>query len=275
MWWLYVRNRIAAIMFIAATIMLIPPLALVVRQIAWTPVAERYLYLPASFCAVGMAALLSTEVNKYRNTVIALMLFILSAHAVISLQRTLLWKDKLAFFQDAIAKSPGFGSLYNDLGGVFLRQKEFEKASEAYAMADRLNNRESMRMLIKANMMLVQLAQENYGGVREMFFRLFKDKREASADSLEILYQADSRRMKQLTGEEKSLLATDLLETLAILYQKRRDPFSLYRSGQVALTVGDKSGAAVFFGRAYRDAPLDAHYKLAAKTYLQRLESVQ
>ncbi|GFE58467.1 glycosyltransferase family 39 protein [Geobacter sp. AOG1] len=275
LWWLYARKRVAATLFISATIMLIPPLALAIRHIAWTPVAERYLYLPAAFCAIGLACILARGVKKYGNRVIILLLLILCGYAVVSVQRTLLWNDKEAFYQDAIAKSPGFGSLYNDLGGVFLRKHEFEKASEAFAMADRLNKRESMRLLIKANMMLVLLAQENYEGVRETFFHLFKDKREASADALEILYRADSRRMNQLSGKDKSFMATDLLETLDVLYNKRCDPFWLYRSGQMAVIVGDESRAATYFRRAYSDAPLGAHYKQAAKTYLQRLESAQ
>jgi len=58
----------------------------------------------------------------------------------------------VAFFEDAIKKSPGFGSLYNELGVLELQRGKVEEAEQHFIAAERLNRRESMRMLIKANL---------------------------------------------------------------------------------------------------------------------------
>jgi tetratricopeptide (TPR) repeat protein len=188
------------------------------------------------------------------------------------MQRTLLWKDKLAFYRDAVAKSPEFGSVYNELGGLLLQNGEADKAADAFAAADRLNKRPAMKMLIKANLMASLLARGRQTEARSYFFELFKDKKGASADFLELLYLADSKRLSAISGVERDALAGDLLETLDLLNQRRPDPFWLYRSGQISLLLNDKTRSADLFRRAYSTAPPDAHYRSAAKTYLQRLE---
>jgi tetratricopeptide (TPR) repeat protein len=203
------------------------------------------------------------------------MLLVLSGFAFISMQRTMLWNDKLTFMQDAVAKSPGFGSLYNELGGILLQRGETDRAADAFATADKLNKRSSMHLLIKANLLGVQFVKGNYSGVRAMFFQVFKDKKEAPADFLELLQKADSRRMATLSGKDKILLAKDLLETLDLLNQKRYDPFWLYRSGQLSLIIGDEAKAADFFSRSYKAAPADAHYRKAAEIYLHKFGSIQ
>ncbi|GFO64377.1 glycosyltransferase family 39 protein [Geomonas paludis] len=268
---LFLRRRLTAALFASALLVLLPAVLVAVRQVAWTPIAERYLYLPSAFFALGIASLATERLKPLRTVLVAVLVPLLLFFAVASLQRTLLWRDKIAFCQDAISKSPGFGTLYNDLGVVLLQQKRFDQAAKAFAIADRLNQRESMRMLIKANLMSVAFTQEDYLGVRRQFFRLFKEKKEAGAEFLELLQRADGRRLPALHGAVKVALARDILETLDLLNQKRYDPYWLYRSGQLSLEIGDKARALDYFNRAYRAAPPDAHYVKSTELYLRKL----
>lgn len=190
----------------------------------------------------------------------------------VSFQRNTLWSDKRAFFQDAVAKSPEFGSVYNELGGILLLDGQNAKAAEAFAAADRLNKRHSIKMLIKYNIMATMVAEGSLVGARDYFFRLFGDKNAASVEFLELLYAVDTKRLDTLEKDEKVVLAYDLLKTLALLYQKKPDPFWLYRSGQISLITENTNEAAYFFRKAYSAAPSDAHYRGAAKTYFLRLE---
>src|SRR6185369_17412285 len=111
-----------------------------------------------------------------------------------------------------------------------------------------------------------------YAEARTFFFQLFKRKQDAPVDLLVLLCNADSIRLDSLDRTEKVSLAHDLLETIGIIYQRQPDPFWLYRSGQISLLIGDDARTADFFRRAYSAAPVDAHYRGAAKMYYQRLE---
>ena len=269
--WLLVRRLPAGVFFASAALLVMPAVLVAVIQIAWTPIAERYLYLPSAYFAVGVSIWIRSSWNQPRVAAIVLILFLLAGCAFISLQRTMLWNNKLSFFQDAIAKSPGFGSLYNELGGIYLQRDELDKADDAFAAADSLNKRDSMRFVIKKNMLGVQCAKGDYLGVRESFFQMFKEKKEAPAAFLELLQKADNRRLSTLSGADKVLLAKDLLETLDLLNQKRYDPFWFYRSGQLWLMLEDDAKALEFFSRSYTLAPADAHYKKGAEIYLRNL----
>ena len=273
--WLWFGQRRTAALFGAALLLLLPPLLLVIKPIAWTPVAERYLYLPSAFVALGgLLFCRATALRTYRTAMASLLLLVLASHALLAHQRTVLWGDKPAFFEDAIRKSPEFGSLYNTQGGILLRQHRYDEALAAFLQADRLNRRESMRLLIKANIMLTKLSQEDYAGARQLFSQQFVRKQDASADFLELLYKTDSKRMGSLTDPQRQNVALDLLETLDLLHQKRPDPFWRYRSGQVALAIGDRCRAVEFFQSAYAAAAADAHYNGAAKIYLEKLGQV-
>ncbi|MBJ6751445.1 tetratricopeptide repeat protein [Geomonas anaerohicana] len=272
--WLFVRRRVAAAWFAAALLMVLPAVLVAVNQVAWTPYAERYLYLPCACSAVAVAPLVPMRLQASRPLLWALLGVLVLSCSAVDLKRTLLWQDKPAFFEEAVRRSPGFGSVYNELGGQLLQHDRVPEAAEAFATAQRFNKRESMRLLIKANLLGVAFAREDYLGVRTQFFQTFKTKQEANADFLELLQKADSRRLTTLSGEKKVALTLDILETLDLLGKKRYDPFWFYRSGQLCLAIGDKARAAEFFSRAYRLAPADSHYRQPAALYLRKLGSV-
>ncbi|MDD2542216.1 MAG: hypothetical protein PHH28_14410, partial [Desulfuromonadaceae bacterium] len=272
LWWLFRCYRLSGILFTSAALLMLPAILVAVKQVAWTPFAERYLYLSTAFIALGLVGLCEIWQQKYPVVLQTFLVLLLCGSALCSFQRNLLWDDKLAFFQDAVAKSPEFGSAYYSLGGELIQKGKIDQAALAFATAERLNQRDSMRYPIKLSIMGTMLAKGNYLEARTYFFQLFKKKQAAPVDFLEILYIADGKRLESIKKERKVQLANDLLETLGLLYLKKPDPFWLYRSGQIALVAGKGVEAADFFRSAYIAAPMDAHYKAAAKTYYQKLE---
>lgn len=272
LWLLYRRYQIPGVILVSAVILIIPATLVAVKQITWTPFAERYLYLSTAFLALGFVGFAETWIRRYPVVLLTFIVLLLCGFGLGSYQRILLWNDKILFFQDAVAKSPEFGSVYFSLGGELMQKGQFDRAEIAFATADRLNQRASMRYPIKLAVMGVMLAKGEFLEARNYFFQVFKIKKDASADFLEQLYKADGMRLGFIDSKAKVLLAHDLLETLDLLNQKKPDPFWLYRSGQISLEIGDKSKAADFFSRSYSAAPVDAHYRSAAKTYLQKLE---
>lgn len=273
LWWVCRRYRLSGVLFTSAALLLLPAILVAVKQIAWTPFAERYLYLPTAFLALGLVGIAEAWQKKYQSAIVISTVVLLCGSALGSFQRNLLWKDSLSFFQDAVAKSPEFGSVYYSLGGELIKNGEIDRAVEAFAAADRLNQRVSMRYPIKASIMGTMLSKGELIEARAYFFQLFIKKLDAPANFIELLYKADNKRLETIEKEGKVLLANDLLETLDILYLKNQDPFWLYRSGQISLVIGNTNKAADFFNRAYLSAPVDAHYRGAAKTYYLRLEA--
>jgi tetratricopeptide (TPR) repeat protein len=269
------RNRIVTLLFVMAAISALPALFVAVRQVAWTPYAERYMYLPSAFFTMGVVKMAVSLNRKLPNGSDALVLILICIVAAVSLQRTVLWQNNLALFSDTVAKSPGFGASRNELGVALMLGERFNDAEREFALADRLNKRDSIKMTIKSNIMRVMIAKGDSIGARRYFFELFPEKDKATADFLDLLHKADSARFNAQSQAERLVLADDLMETLDILYSKDRNPFWLYRSGQISILTGSGEEAARFFRRAYEAAPADAHYRTAAARYLQKLEGKQ
>ena len=272
LWWVLRLYRLSGVFFVSAALLIMPAILVAVKQVAWTPFAERYLYLSTAFVALGLAGIAEVWQRKYPVVLLSFFILLLSGSALVCFQRNLLWKDPLSFFQDAVEKSPEFGSVYYSLGGILIQKGEIDRALAAFTTADQLNKRVSMRYPIKAGIMGTMLAKGEFLEARTYFFQIFNKKQDASADFLELLQKADGSRLISLGHDEKLLLAHDLLETLDLLNQKKPDPFWLYRSGQFALIMEDTVRAADFFRRSYAAAPVDAHYRPAAHTYLLKLE---
>lgn len=272
---LFLLCRESALFFGTSAFMMLPALAVTASRITWTPFAERYMYMPTAFLCLGTGCLLHSLQESHLNRLVPVILLVVCVAGGIDYQRNVLWRDKIAFYRDAIAKTPGFGSLYNELGGQYVIKGRFDDAAKAFATAERLNKRPSMVMPIRLNIMATKNATDGPVAARNYFYRLFTDKTLAPVGFLEVLYTADSKQLDTLAGEQKRKLAADLLDTLVLLNRKKPDPFWLYRSGQIAMQVGDTSSAASFFRRAYAAAPPDAHYKNAARTNYLRLETGQ
>lgn len=272
LYWTFRRYQHVGILLVSAALLVLPSVVVAVKQVAWTPFAERYAYLPSAFCVLSLSIIASSFKNRSHRNMLICMMILVGIYSLTSVRRILLWNNKLAFIQDTISKSPDFGILYDELGVLLLKNGETDRAADVLATADRLNKRPSVRLPIKANVMGIQLAKGNYLHVRELFFQLFKNKEEAPADFLELLFKADNKRIHLLSGNDKVLLGEDLLETLDLLNRKRPDPFWLYQSGQLCLMIiGDKARAADFYFRSYSLAPADAHYRGAAGMQLRKL----
>ena len=53
--------------------------------------------------------------------------------------------------------------------------------------------------------------------------------------------------------------------------RKTSEPHYLYRSGQLALSIGNKQIAAVYFKKAYENARPDAYYREPARKLAEKL----
>lgn len=269
------RRYLPACFFAAALLLITPVLLLALRNISWTPYAERYMYLPTAFVSLGIGTFLFSLQQRARFLLVPVLMIILLIAGVSSRQRTALWQDKLAFYKDAIAKSPRFGSLYNELGMLHLQESRFAAAAQAFDTAKRLNERPAMDSLIMANIMRTLAARGEYAGAREYFLRNFPSKASAPVVFLETLQRADGKRLPTLPREERAWLSQDLLETFAILYQKTGEPFWLYRGALVAREQKSYAQALELFRKAYAEAPVDATYRLAAGKQIAGLEGLK
>lgn len=99
----------AAILFLTGIALLLPALPLVFDQIAWTPYAERYMYISSGFWIAAMMVGISSlkHPSLYRTLCLTLCLVLIPTFATITYIRSTIWQTNVALFSDTARKSPG------------------------------------------------------------------------------------------------------------------------------------------------------------------------
>jgi protein O-mannosyl-transferase len=270
------RRSLPLLLALACAIFLLPALLISVKQVAWTPFAERYLYLPSAFFCLGVTGALSAArwtVNRERLLLLTA-LGLAAVTGLVTFQRAVLWQDNLALYRDTVRNSPGFAGAHLELATALLRKGELREGRVELEAAERLNKRPSVKYPIKAGLMALMLREGNSQGAKDYFYQVFPEKKQADVDFLCLLDSADAAlAIKATELQVRNGLYADMLDTYALLYRKTRQPFYLYQASKVAIRVGDRAGAAAYLRQALHEAPADAHYAAAAVKTLHKLEA--
>ncbi len=243
---LWRRKGLISFFLLWPVLFVAPALLVAVNKMAWTPLAERYLYLPL----MGLSIATSLFLTKYpKEAVISSFAFILLVFGVITTKRNIVWQQNLTLFADVIKKSPDFPLGHNEYASALLCQGRVEEARKEYEIARKLSGKGGARALATANL----------GGLNTT----------TSADIIlaDILENAKSKKIKRRLLRKlsrdlnrrileckdeigKRMLLTQNIRVLEELRKVDRNPFLLYRLGQLNLAIGNKKKAKDFFGLA-------------------------
>jgi tetratricopeptide (TPR) repeat protein len=115
---------------------LAPSLAIAVRQISETPVAERYLYVPSaglSLLAGGLFCVAWAR-RAWRVPSVVGLLGVVAAYGYWTQGRVAVWRDNIALWTDVTAKDPA-GLPWHTLGQAYFARNEDDKALECFERA--------------------------------------------------------------------------------------------------------------------------------------------
>jgi protein O-mannosyl-transferase len=269
--WLVSRRTLAAWFFISAACISCSALMIPLLNLTWTPLAERYMYIPCSFFVVGV--LLAFEGGRYPERVqrfaaaaLALVL-VIAVYGTVS--RTLLWQDNLALFQDTFRKSPGFAPAQNEIATAL--DARGDKRGAAQVLSSMQISASVINYQYGLMTKAAALGQNgDLDGALALLQQALKDPGKHEVDisrRILTLYQ-----MKVDNGTAKSAdIYPESVRILSRLYQVTGDPFYLYRLGVIHLAQKQRTLARGCFERAAKEFPPRSVYqglslKLAKKT---------
>ncbi|ABL00299.1 glycosyltransferase family 39 protein [Pelobacter propionicus] len=106
---------------------LVPPLYAMIGRLAWTPYAERYVYIPM----VGFALLVSIASSRYLQRIPTIFLFAgISLLAIPTTFRVNTWTEPVTFWKDTISKSPHFGTPHVLLAAELISTGRLDEAEQ-------------------------------------------------------------------------------------------------------------------------------------------------
>ena len=246
-------------------------LALMLRP-AWTPVAERYLYVPAAFFSLALVFTCATRASSmFRHwTVNIIILAVCIVTTFSTVQRNFLWQDNLSFFEDAVTKSPDFPFVRTVYADLLIQAGYVE---EGAAIIRESSVPEGLRNSDFLDLKRAELLYDegNYVQAREHIIKTRKKESQLYYLFQGLLADVDTQLLEMVSEDERSLLLDEAVNVLLELRKINHEPFYYYRVAKLYLSYGDKTKAAEFFHLAAEQSPEGTHYKVAAAKLAEKL----
>jgi len=253
-----------------------PALLVVYGKMTWTPLAERYLYASAAFsapCVVWLLADLRTRVGGRVEAVAnAVPIVLLLLWGATTLHRAWVWQDNLRLYKDTVEKSPDFLPAKTELASALLRRG---REAEARRILGEMHADDAAPDYINddLNLAMTYLAKGEDERAYNILLPLLDKNPKKRFAVLQSLIRTNDMRLGKVSDETKRReIHQQNLEWLLEEQRLRPGPFIKYRIAKRYLALGEIEQALAFFKEAYSQAPDDAHYREAAKTFIHRLE---
>ena len=266
------RRDIIGGLFIAAACIGLSAILVLLLRPAWTPVAERYLYLPAAFFCLAVALVCYRLFSRFRHPVVAplVLTIFFTTTAYATFERNLVWQDNVRLFEDAVSKSPDFPfarSVLADLLREAGREAEGKTLIRTNTAPEGLRNADFLEL--KRAELLLQ--ESSYEEARALILEKRRKTGQLYYNFQKALVKVDHHLVQSRSGMERQEIVDELIAVYQELIQVTRDPFYHYRLGQFHLQESDRTSAARHFHLAAQHAPEGVFYQLAAARLAEKL----
>ncbi|HUI25058.1 MAG TPA: tetratricopeptide repeat protein [Candidatus Kryptonia bacterium] len=227
---------------------LAPSLVVIARQVAQTPVADRYLYVPSLAVSLLLCrALTSLRLSiRWERGVQTALLALSVLLAIASVTRNRVWAADLVFWQDVTAKAPGYAFGHRELAQMYLRRNQLDEAEAALKRALAAKSEPEGRVMTLNNLGNLYLRRQQLDQAEQMFREgLTIREHEYLHNGLGRLAmrRAELAQARGDTAEAQRQvrIAREQLERCTVLAPNEPKGHALL--GQVLYTLNDRAGA--------------------------------
>lgn len=272
----FLKRSLLGSLVLTCFCLILPPLLISVANLTWTPLAERYLYMPCAIFCIFIPALLYSFFHdkQLSNTIfptliIICLLFIFTYSTV---NRNMVWQNNITLFNNTLLNSPNFYLAQNALMYSLKEKGRFDESRALLMSIKAPEGSKSGGKLIDSNQAMVLLAQGDFLGAKKLLLRNIENSGVMYPRILEHLVTVNQHLMGVEKNKVKILeLQNETVGYLLKIYEKTKDPFYFYRIGQFYLVISNKSEAKKYFLKASELSSEDAYYKSAAKKLAEKL----
>lgn len=264
------RRDIYTFFSLFSILFFLPAIPVAISKMAWTPLAERYLYISsfgASFIIVHLVYRL-----PLKNISTSLLSILLIIAATITVQRNFVWQSNLCLFEDTAKKSPRFAAVRNELGIAYAKDGKLEKAKEQFIIAMRLGGEKywipSLNLIEHEKM-----GNNTISEAKKNYIKLLSRADISKHDILSrIIALTEAEIMKEKDINKVNLLLQEEINYLEQLTAISKSGFYFYRLGQLYLNDGKKEKAKEYFKKAATIEP-NAYFAPAAMKLSEKIEA--
>lgn len=253
------RRHLVGWLFLLSASIAVSALFVVFTQLAWSPIAERYMYVPCAPFVVAVVFGMAEQLRRpfHGRLVLGLLPLLVGAAIWATASRNIVWQDNLTLYQDTVDKNPDFAPAINQLA-VALRENN--RAEEARVLLAR--NRMPDHDVASLNYAAALWQAGDYAGARADLLGRLENAGDNKIRILEMLIGMTTEHINQVSDERlKRDYYGDILGWLERLRETLPNGFVYYRIGRVHLILGNRDDAQRAFAEAAKLFPPDSIYK--------------
>lgn len=267
------RLTLPNVFFLSAASLASVALLVAFGGLSWTPVAERYMYLPSAMFVLGgglmVQPLLSDWYDSCSSNLLkfVVVLIVVAAGASVA-SRAMVWQDNVTLFRDTVQKSPNFTVAQNTLAVELMKKGE---RAEAVAILRDLDLPKFQ--VASLNKVIVMIEDGEYLHARDFLIERLNTPVSYQRTILEKLVKVmvllhDNASEPEVKVEYRQ----EQLRYLEMLWESTREPFYLYQVGRLHMEMGHKYLAQTAFAQAYEMFPENSLYKQPAGKLAETLK---
>jgi predicted negative regulator of RcsB-dependent stress response len=268
-----VRRKLSDYFFVAAASLGVSALIIPLLRVTWTPLAERYMYIPSAFFLVGITFSIQQWQGfvKYKRIFTVIIVALVTIFCWGTAQRNLVWQNNLSLFTDTSKKTPDFAPAQNEMAHALYAVGRVEEAGsiiKSMKVSEELRNYQYGQISKAA-----ALANEgDTEGARNILRHLLSN---PGRHEVIIIQRLLKLNYADLQGDkaERNKFYDENVHLLTRLYELTGDVFFQYRLGQVYMHKGENSKAMEAFQRVVAHTTEKVYYHLPAKKLMEKLST--
>ncbi len=257
---LALQRNLTGWLFLASASIAISALMVLFTGLAWTPIAERYMYIPCGFFVIGLIYAVGPrlELATLKRVAPMLVFLLLGIAGWATSARNIVWQDNLTLYQDAVRQSPDFAPARNQLA---LALKAHNRDNEAMDIV--VSNKSANEKATALNNAMALTEQGDYVAARAKLLQLAENERGYQETKiLDLLIKLTHQYLKDVDDSDlRRVCYKDMLGWLERIKINNPSAFNNYRIGRIHLLLENKSAAQQAFAEAARLFPVDSIYK--------------
>jgi hypothetical protein len=261
--YLLYRRDLVASLFFAGICIGSSALIVALGRMAWTPVAERYMYIPSAFMVIGATVLISSKFVEMRHGerfCSYAAIIVLSVFAISSTMRNITWQDNLTLFTDTVQKSPDFLPARNDKALALINRGKVEDGFKIIKGIDAPESSKNWEQTA-TNKAAVMVSEGKIDEARKILKPMAVRSWRNQINSIEMLLRIDEKLLVDSKRGDSSEIGAEVVELLEMLQKLTGSPFYYYRIGQTHLALKNRKEAGKYFALAYEKSSPGEYYR--------------
>ncbi len=242
------RRSLSSAAFMSGMFFIAPAFLIAFGQIAWTPYAERYVYITSAFVIIAAVVYLDIKLVPARKPwTVFTMVIILAIFFASTFLRSVTWNSDLTLYEDAVEKSPQSRDLRAVYGELLIQKGDYAAALVQLEQGRSIASLDYDERF-DLNMSYIYYKLGNIDEAIALSKTILLKSRNKSVKALDSLIVLLKEKMiSARSPAEKNALKKEMFLYTKTLFDLNHDPRLLFDISILAAELGEKNAAIQFY----------------------------